>query len=64
MWDLFTGEAETSSDDATNEAPDFNIDGPKGRMVRMMKRSIQTNRNRKCRQNMVKKDRTDLVRMV
>ena len=64
MWDLFTGEAETSSDDATNEAPDSNIDGPKGRMVRMMKRSIQANRNRKCGQNMVKKDRTDLVRMV
>jgi len=64
LWDLFTREAETSADDATNEAPDSNIDGPKGRMVRMMKRSIQTNRNRKCRQNMVKKDRTDLVRIV
>ena len=41
MWDLLTGEAEASAGDATNEATDSNIDGPNGRMVRMMKRSIQ-----------------------
>ena len=41
LWDLFTGEAETSAGDATSEAAASNIDGPKGRMVRMMKRSIQ-----------------------
>ena len=69
LWDLLAGgggepETETSADDSNNESPESNIDGHKGRMVRMMKRSVQANKKRKCRGKSPKKDRTDLVRIV
>ena len=68
LWDLLAGgagETERSADDSINdEPPESNIDGHKGRMVRMMKRSVQANKKRKCRGKSPKKDRTDLVRIV
>ena len=67
LWDLITGgEAETSDvDSTTDDSPGSNIQGPKGRMVRLMKRSVQERRE-KCTEKSVKikKDREDLVRMV
>ena len=58
------GGAETSDDNSFHESPEHNIDGRKGRMVRMMKRSVQENKRRNCREKSAKKDRTDLVRIV
>ena len=58
------GGAETSDDNSFDESPEHNIDGRKGRMVRMMKRSVQENKKRNCREKSAKKDRTDLVRIV
>ena len=58
------GGAETSDNNSFDESPEHNIDGRKGRMVRMMKRSVQENKKRNCREKSAKKDRTDLVRIV
>merc|ERR1711983_136632 len=59
LWDLLAGgagETERSADDSINdEPPESNIDGHKGRMVRMMKRSVQANKKRKCRGKSPKK---------
>ena len=64
LWDLLTGggwgkETETSNHDSNYGS---NIDGHRGRMVRMMKRSVQESKKRKCRKS-IKIDRTDLVRI-
>ena len=69
LWALFRGGAESgdaNSSTENDENTESNIIGPKGRMVRMMKRSIQENTRRNCtsRQQLVKKDRIDLVRIV
>ena len=56
--------AETSDDNSFEESPNHNIDGRKGRMVRMMKRSVLENKRRNCSEKSAKKDRTDLVRIV
>lgn len=62
MWDWLTGgEGETETSDDVNHG--FNIDGHKGRMVRMMKRSVQKNTKKKCRKISPEKVRSDLVRI-
>ena len=66
MWDLLTGgreETEKSDHDSINVNHGSNIDGKRGRMIRMMKRSVQENKKRKCRGKSPKIDRTDLVRI-
>ena len=66
LWDLITGGGSETSDVDSNEPPprQSNIKGPKGRMVRLMKRSVQERKKGKCPETSVKKDREDLVRMV
>ena len=70
LWALLSGGDESSDDAITDDSKDdgteSNIFGPRRMMVRMMKRSAKENGRQNCtsRQELVKKDRGDVVRIV